>query len=88
MINLLIMILMAMSNGTTCQLGAPTDYYVWVNAHPDYVVAHEFNLEGYKPVWLMQADGEYYVFEFAKMDALTGGSNQHGDCFRDVGAVK
>lgn len=89
MINLLIMVLMAMSNGTACTLGTKADYYPWIEAHPDYKVAHEFNLKGYKPVWLMtsETDSDIYLFEFAKQDALNGGKNQHGDCFNDLGAI-
>lgn len=90
MINLLIMILMAMSTGKVCDLGKPTDYYAWVDAHP-YRVVQQFNIPDYKPVWLMQdSDGNdpnYYLFEFKEKDALNGGQNQHGDCFQDLGTL-
>jgi len=91
MLNLLIMILMAMSTGTECQLGTPVDYYAWVKIH-QYTVVHSFNIPNYRPIWLMQdADGndpDMYLFVFKEKDALNGGKDEHGACFQDLGMIK
>jgi glycosidase len=68
-------------------MGTSTDYYKWIDLHPDYTVPMtlETDLEG--DYWLMEADGQYYLFKFATDidDTLDSGTSAvHGECFRHV----
>ena len=92
MIELIIGILLAISTHTACDLGKPTDYYAWVDAHPDYSVAWTWTVASGLSTredgdfWLMTDKGDgYYLFKFAKPidDTIATGAS-HGECFRQV----
>lgn len=90
MINLLIMILMAMSNGTECKLGKNANSILWMNAHPYYHVVYEFDIRGYNPSWLINddSDPDYYLFVFKNLNALEQAGVQHGKCFQNLGSIQ
>jgi glycosidase len=85
MINIVIAILLAISTHTACDIGKPTDYYAWVDAHPDYSVPMQLSTPNDGDYWLMSADGEYYLFAFAEsLDKTIPSGASHGACFRKV----
>lgn len=85
MIGLLIRVLIAISIHNACNIGVRTDYYAWVNAHPDYMVAWSFESPIWGDYWIMSADSKYYLFKFKQPIAETIGSGQdHGECFNEV----
>lgn len=89
MIELLIGVLLAISTHTACDLGTPTDYYQWIDAHPDYSVPMTLHTDSNEDYWLMSDGQEYYLFKFKEPidDTIASGAS-HGECFRDVGTVK
>lgn len=85
MIGLLIRLYFAIAIHNACNIGKPTGYYDWVNAHPDYTVAWSLESKVWGDYWLMSAEGKYYLFKFAKPieDTIASGAS-HGECFREV----
>lgn len=86
MIELLIAILIAMSTGTACDLGAETDWYTWAHEHQDASTVATFETDS-GDVWLYEADDEYLLFVFKDdiSDTLASGRGDvHGKCARVV----
>lgn len=86
---LLLKIIIAIYNGRACQIGAPTDFYAWINANPNYVVARSFETPSRGDYWLVKDshDGQDYEL-MAFWDDISSNiahtSVFHVKCFRKV----
>lgn len=82
-------ILIAIYNGRACQIGTPTDFYKWMDAHPNYVVAKTFETPSKGDYWLVRDchDGQDYeliAFWDDISDNIEYTSIFHAKCFRKV----
>ena len=85
MIGLLIRLYFAIAIHNACNIGKPTDYYGWVNEHPNYRVAWSLESPVFGDYWIMTVGQGYYLFKFKKPIAETIGTGEdHGECFREV----
>lgn len=90
MIAVLIRVIIAIYSGRACQIGIPTDFYSWMDAHPDYVVVKAFETDTHGDYWLVKDshDGQDYEL-IAFIDDISSNlyytSVFHARCFRKVG---
>lgn len=85
---LIFKVLIAIYNGRACQIGQPTDFYAWMDAHPNYVVARVFETPTRGDYWLVEDQGNYELIAFWDdiSDNLYNTSIFHVKCFRKVGS--
>lgn len=85
MIELLLRVLLAIATHGGCDMGKASDYYSWVDAHPDYKVPMTLSTQDAGDWWLMEADGEYLLFKFAEpLEETIPTGASHGECARIV----
>lgn len=80
-------VLIAIYNGHACQIGTPTDFYGWMDAHPNYKVVRSFETPNKGDYWLVEDEGDYELLAFWDdiSSSLEYTSVFHAKCFRRVG---
>ena len=69
---LILKVLIAIYHGQACQVGQPTDFYGWMDTHPNYVVVRVFETPSRGDYWLVKDshDGQDYEL-IAFMDDIS-----------------
>lgn len=83
---LIFKVLVAIYNGRACQVGQPTDFYRWMDAHPNYVVVKSFETPSRGDYWLIEDQGDYELIAFRDdiSDNIAHTSVFHARCMRKV----
>jgi len=86
---LIFKVLVAIYNGQACQMGQPTDFYGWMNDHPNYVVVKSFETPERGDYWLVKDSHEGQDYELITfIDDISSNleytSVFHVKCFRQI----
>lgn len=89
MLLIILKVLIVIYNGQACQVGQETDFYGWMNAHPNYVVERSFETSHNGDYWLVKdsydgTDYELIVFIDDLSDNMNDTSIFHAKCFRKI----